>query len=111
VQLREQGGLGTHHDRERSVARGLRRPCNRRIGEGDTLGGDLERKADVHGFGRVDLGNELFGDRLDVADQQVVVQRIGDINSPRTEEIGRRVWRRLVERYPNVLFPITLPAP
>jgi hypothetical protein len=29
----------------------------------------------------------------------------------RAEEIGRRVWRRLVARYPNVPFPITLPPP
>jgi hypothetical protein len=29
----------------------------------------------------------------------------------RAEEIGRRVWRQLVERYPNVPFPITLPPP
>ena len=27
----------------------------------------------------------------------------------RAEEIGRRVWRQLVDRYPNVPFPITLP--
>jgi hypothetical protein len=25
------------------------------------------------------------------------------------DQIGRRVWRQLVERYPNVPFPITLP--
>ena len=25
------------------------------------------------------------------------------------DEIGRRVWRRLVDRYPNVPFPVTLP--
>ena len=29
----------------------------------------------------------------------------------RAEEIGRRVWRQLVDRYPNVPFPITLPPP
>jgi 5-methylthioadenosine/S-adenosylhomocysteine deaminase len=29
----------------------------------------------------------------------------------RAEEIGRRVWRHLVDRYPNVPFPITLPPP
>jgi len=29
----------------------------------------------------------------------------------RAEEIARRVWRQLVERYPNVPFPITLPPP
>jgi 5-methylthioadenosine/S-adenosylhomocysteine deaminase len=29
----------------------------------------------------------------------------------RAEEIGRRVWRQLVERYPNVPFPIRLPPP
>ena len=28
-----------------------------------------------------------------------------------TEEIGRRVWRQLVARYPNVPFPIKLPPP
>jgi hypothetical protein len=27
----------------------------------------------------------------------------------RAEEIGRRVWRQLVARYPNVPFPIRLP--
>ena len=27
----------------------------------------------------------------------------------RADEIGRRVWRQLVERYPNVPFPIRLP--
>ena len=27
----------------------------------------------------------------------------------RAEAIGRRVWRELVDRYPTVPFPITLP--
>jgi hypothetical protein len=27
----------------------------------------------------------------------------------RAEDIGRRVWRQLVERYPDVPFPVRLP--
>ena len=34
----------------------------------------------------------------------------GDVVT-RAEEIGRRVWRQLVARYPNVPFPIRLPPP
>ena len=34
---------------------------------------DLERKAHMHGLGRADLGDELFGNRVDIANQQIVV--------------------------------------
>jgi hypothetical protein len=34
-------------------------------------------------------------------DEEDIVQR--------ADEIGRRVWRQLVERYPSVPFPIRLP--
>jgi hypothetical protein len=27
----------------------------------------------------------------------------------RAEQIGHSVWRRLLDRYPNVPFPVTLP--
>jgi len=43
-------------------------------------------------------------------DRRVLTIDEEDIGTP-AEEIGRRVWRHLVEQYPNVLFPITLPPP
>ncbi len=47
-------------------------------------------------------GHWLMRDRrvLTIAEEDIVT---------RAEEIGRRVWRQLVDRYPNVPFPITLP--
>ena len=42
--------------------------------------------------------------------QQVLTIDEGDVVT-RAEEIGRRVWRQLVARYPNVPFPIRLPPP
>ena len=44
-----------------------------------------------------------------VARRDVALQDLTPIT--RAEEIGRRVWRQLVARYPNVPFPITLPPP
>ena len=34
---------------------------------------DFEREAHVHRMGRTDLADQLFGDGLDIADQEIVV--------------------------------------
>ena len=44
--------------------------AHRRLMRGRT---DFEREAHVHRMGRTDLADQLFGDCLDIADQEIVV--------------------------------------
>src|SRR3989442_14982048 len=60
---------------------------------------DLERKAHMYGLGRADLGDELFGNRLDIADQQIVVDGFE----------RRFVWGRDIKQYRGLHG--LLPAP
>ena len=45
----------------------------------------------------------MRGGKVETIDEQQVVRE--------AEKIGHLVWRRLIEQFPNVPFPFTLPPP
>ena len=57
-----------------------------------------------------DVESVMVDGRWLMRDRRVLTIDEEDIVT-RAEEIGRRVWYQLVDRYPNVPFPITLPPP
>ena len=57
-----------------------------------------------------DVESVMVDGRWLMPDRRVLTIDEGDVVT-RPEEIGRRVWRQLVARYPNVPFPIRLPPP
>ena len=62
----------------------------------------------VHNGQASDVRSVMVDGRWLMRDRQVLTIDEADVVT-RAEEIGRRVWRQLVARYPNVPFPITLP--
>src|SRR5215471_18118089 len=64
----------------------------------------------IHNGQTGDVESVMVDGRWLMRDRRVLTIDEEDIVT-RAEEIGRRVWRQLVDRYPNVPFPITLPPP
>ena len=64
----------------------------------------------VHQGQAADVESVMVDGRWLMRDRRVLTIDEADVVT-RAEEIGRRVWRELVARYPNVPFPITLPPP
>jgi len=64
----------------------------------------------IHNGQAGDVESVMVDGRWLMRDRRVLTIDEGDVVT-RAEEIGRRVWRQLVARYPNVPFPITLPPP
>lgn len=62
----------------------------------------------IHNGQAGDVESVMVDGRWLMRDRRVMTIDEADVVT-RAEEIGRRVWRQLVGRYPNVLFPITLP--
>src|SRR5262252_750486 len=62
----------------------------------------------IHNGQAGDVESVMVDGRWLMRDRRVLTIDEEDIVT-RAEEIGRRVWRQLVDRYPNVPFPITLP--
>jgi cytosine/adenosine deaminase-related metal-dependent hydrolase len=64
----------------------------------------------IHNGQAGDVESVMVDGRWLMRDSKVLTIDEADVVT-RAEEIGRRVWRQLVEYYPNVPFPITLPPP
>jgi 5-methylthioadenosine/S-adenosylhomocysteine deaminase len=64
----------------------------------------------IHNGQAGDVESVMVDGRWLMRDRKVMTIDETDVVT-RAEEIGRRVWRQLVEHYPNVPFPITLPPP
>jgi cytosine/adenosine deaminase-related metal-dependent hydrolase len=64
----------------------------------------------VHNGQAGDVESVMVDGRWLMRDRRVLTIDEADV-AARAEEIGRRVWRQLVDRYPNVPFPIRLPPP
>jgi len=64
----------------------------------------------IHNGQAGDVESVMVDGRRLMRDRRVLTIDEGDVVT-RAEEIGRRVWRQLVARYPNVPFPIRLPPP
>lgn len=64
----------------------------------------------IHNGQAGDVESVMVDGRWLMRDRRVLTIDEGDVVT-RAEEIGRRVWRQLVARYPNVPFPIRLPPP
>ena len=62
----------------------------------------------IHNGQASDVESVMVDGRWLMRDRKVLTIDEDDVVT-RAEEIGRRVWQQLVERYPNVAFPITLP--
>jgi cytosine/adenosine deaminase-related metal-dependent hydrolase len=62
----------------------------------------------IHNGQASDVESVMVDGRWLMRDHKVLTIDEADIVT-RAEEIGRRVWRQLVDRHPNVPFPITLP--
>ena len=62
----------------------------------------------IHNGQAGDVESVMVDGRWLMRDHKVLTIDEADVVT-RAEEIGRRVWRQLVERYPNVPFPIKLP--
>ena len=62
----------------------------------------------IHNGQAGDVQSVMVDGRWLMRDGKVLTVDEADIVT-RAEEIGRRVWRQLVDRYPTVPFPITLP--
>ena len=62
----------------------------------------------IHNGQASDVESVMVDGRWLMRDHKVLTIDEADVVT-RAEEIGRRVWRQLVERYPNVPFPIKLP--
>ena len=63
----------------------------------------------IHNGQAGDVESVMVDGRWLMRDRRVLTIDEDDVVT-RAEEIGRRVWRQLVARYPNVPFPIRLPA-
>ena len=64
----------------------------------------------VHNGQAGDIESVMVAGRWLMRDGKVLTMDEEDIVH-RADEIGRRVWRQLVERYPDVPFPVRLPPP
>ncbi|MGH2404622.1 MAG: amidohydrolase family protein [bacterium] len=64
----------------------------------------------VHNGQPGDVESVMVAGRWVMRGGKVLTMDEGEIVD-RAEEIGRRVWRQLIERYPDVPFPIRLPPP
>lgn len=64
----------------------------------------------IHNGQAGDVESVMVDGRWLMRDRRVLTIDEADVVT-RAEEIGRRVWRQLVDRYPNVPFPIKLPPP
>jgi cytosine/adenosine deaminase-related metal-dependent hydrolase len=62
----------------------------------------------VHNGQPADITSVMVDGSWVMRDGKVLTVDEGDVVS-RTEQIGHSVWRRLLDRCPNVPFPITLP--
>ena len=63
----------------------------------------------IHNGQAGDVESVMVDGRWLMRDRRVLTIDEADVVT-RAEEIGRRVWRQLVARYPNVPFPIRLPS-
>jgi 5-methylthioadenosine/S-adenosylhomocysteine deaminase len=64
----------------------------------------------IHNGQAGDVESVMVDGRWLMRDHEVLTIDETDVVT-RAEEIARRVWRQLVDRHPNVPFPITLPPP
>ena len=64
----------------------------------------------IHNGQAGDVESVMVDGRRLMRGRRVLTIDEGDVVT-RAEEIGRRVWRQLVARYPNVPCPIRLPPP
>ena len=64
----------------------------------------------IHNGQAGDVESVMVDGRWLMRDRTVLTIDEADVVT-RAEEIARRVWHQLVDRYPNVPFPITLPPP
>jgi cytosine/adenosine deaminase-related metal-dependent hydrolase len=64
----------------------------------------------IHNGQAGDVESVMVDGRWLMRDRRVLTIDEGDVVA-RAEEIARRVWRQLVDRYPDVPFPIRLPPP
>ena len=62
----------------------------------------------VHNGQPADITSVMVDGRWVMRDGKVLTVDEGDVVR-RAEQIGHSVWRRLLDRYPNVPFPVTLP--
>ena len=62
----------------------------------------------VHNGQPADITSVMVDGHWVMRDSKVVTVDEGDVVR-RAEQIGHSVWRRLLDRYPNVPFPVTLP--
>jgi 5-methylthioadenosine/S-adenosylhomocysteine deaminase len=62
----------------------------------------------VHNGQASDIESVMVDGRWLMRDRRVLTIDEPDVLA-RAEHIGRRIWRELIERYPNVPFPIRLP--
>jgi len=64
----------------------------------------------IHNGQAGDVESVMVDGRWLMRDRRVLTIDETDVVT-RAEEIARRVWRQLVDRYPSVPFPIKLPPP
>ncbi|MCH8224783.1 MAG: amidohydrolase family protein [Chloroflexi bacterium] len=64
----------------------------------------------VHNGQPADITSVMVDGRWVMRDGKVLTVDEDDVVR-RAEQIGHAVWRRLLDRYPNVPFPVTLPPP
>jgi len=62
----------------------------------------------VHNGQPADITSVMVDGHWVMRDGKVLTVDEGDVVR-RAEQIGHSVWRRLLDRYPNVPFPVTLP--
>ena len=64
----------------------------------------------VHNGQPADITSVMVDGRWVMRDGEVLTLDEGDVVR-RAEQIGHAMWQRLLDRYPNVPFPVTLPPP
>ncbi|MCI0846363.1 MAG: amidohydrolase family protein, partial [Chloroflexi bacterium] len=64
----------------------------------------------VHNGQPADITSVMVDGRWVMRDGKVLTVDEDDVVR-RAEQIGHAVWRRLLDRYPSVPFPVTLPPP
>jgi hypothetical protein len=72
------------------------------------IDGDRIVSAFVHNGQAGDVESVMVDGRWLLRDGRALTIDEGDVVI-RAQEIGHRVWRQLIERYPDVPFPIRLP--